>query len=456
MMKTSLPYLLTCFACTAFLLTGCGGSNDDPTPAPEETFTLDVSETSFPGVDPNGGTVSFNVTSDTQWNVTSNSSWCKLNMASGTGNKTITATIAPNESEQARKATITILVTNQNQKRTVTIDQEALTFSASTAKNYPYKLPVIFHVFSSSSDQTPELTRARAAAIIAGCNNYYQNKLGSGSLDMKLTFELATTAAPGKVLTEPGIERITVTGDPTMDCNTFMSARTNVEYLWDPNEYINIMVYPFKKEANSDGVTLGVAHLPYVVSPAKLAGLEDWPQELKLENLGYPHCISINKDYIDEEESVEGRTYNGGDPIVTLSHELGHYLGLHHAFNEGDGDDIDLCKDTDYCDDTPAYNRSEYLDFVDAYTPVMGGSSLTFDDLPYLMIRKDCVTGEETTPNNVMDYDYSWQNRFTPEQEARVRYVLNYGTLVPGPKVGRSAKTRAVDGLVDLPMRMVR
>ncbi|MDR0939587.1 MAG: zinc-dependent metalloproteinase lipoprotein [Mediterranea sp.] len=546
MMKTPLPYLLTCFACTAFLLTGCGGSNDDPIPAVEEVATLEVLPTSFPEVSAAGETISFNVTSNTSWKITSNSTWCSLSVALGvndktitatvavnegelartatitilategnlrrtvivkqkaltlevsptsfaeveysggtisfdvtsdskwsvtndspswctlegvgtgtvTGNKTITATIAANETGKARKATITILV-SQNLKRTVTIEQEASAFSADAAQTYHYVLPVIFHVFSSSGDQSPNLTYQRAVELIDGCNRYYQNKLGSGSQDFRLTFELTTTAAPGKTITEPGIERITMTSDPTMDCDKFMSDRTNVKYLWNPNEYINIMVYPFKRDPTSDGVTLGIAYLPYVVSPASIGGLPSLQQELVLGNLTYPHCISLNKSYINEEESVEGEYYNGRDPIGTLAHEMGHYLGLHHAFGEADNGNIDLCQDTDYCDDTPAYNRNAYMNFLDSYTYI-NGSSLSWDDLPYLMSRTDCLTGEESTPNNVMDYYYSWQNRFTPEQEARVRYVLNYGTLVPGPKVGRSARTRAVDGPIDLPRRMMR
>ena len=39
------------------------------------------------------------------------------------------------------------------------------------------------------------------------------------------------------------------------------------------------------------------------------------------------------------------------------SHELGHYLGLHHVLH-GDGEMDDSYIDSDYCEDT--YNRIEY------------------------------------------------------------------------------------------------
>jgi zinc-dependent metalloproteinase lipoprotein len=327
-------------------------------------------------------------------------------------------------------------------------------FTADAAEAHHYQLPVIFHVFQDASDSGERMSAARAVAIIDGCNKYFQNKKASGSVDMNLEFIAATADPKGKPLSEGGIHRVTVS-NPTMDFTAFMKDKKNIEYLWDPNEYINVMVYPFRSEANAETFTLGAAHLPYTVRPDHLDGLESTDVFLTLENLGYPHCISLNKTYINEQESVVGSFYNSLDPVSALAHELGHYLGLHHAFNEGEGDDLDLCANTDYCDDTPAYNRGEYLDFLDRYTPI-SGDKITLEDLRVLTLRKDCLTHEESTPNNVMDYDISWVNRFTTDQRARVRYVLARSPLVPGPKVKKGAATRSVSGPIDLPMRMMK
>ena len=38
-----------------------------------------------------------------------------------------------------------------------------------------------------------------------------------------------------------------------------------VRYLWDPNRYINIMVYYFAIDPNSNTTTLGISHLPITV-----------------------------------------------------------------------------------------------------------------------------------------------------------------------------------------------
>lgn len=56
---------------------------------------------------------------------------------------------------------------------------------------------------------------------------------------------------------------------------------------------------------------------------------------------------------------------------MTLAHELGHYLGLHHVFAEEKNDkgytSIDDCQDTDYCEDTPSYNILEYNKMLTQY-----------------------------------------------------------------------------------------
>ena len=36
-----------------------------------------------------------------------------------------------------------------------------------------------------------------------------------------------------------------------------------VKYLWDPNSYINIMVYNFDSGSNSNLITLGISHIPF-------------------------------------------------------------------------------------------------------------------------------------------------------------------------------------------------
>ena len=52
-----------------------------------------------------------------------------------------------------------------------------------------------------------------------------------------------------------------------------------------------------------------------------------------------------------------------------------------------------------------------------------------------LMMREDCDTGEEFRSTNIMDYAYTEANTFSPQQAARIRYVLEHSPYIPGPKV---------------------
>ena len=92
--------------------------------------------------------------------------------------------------------------------------------------------------------------------------------------------------------------------------------------------------------------------------------------------------------------------------------------GLHHVFSEKD------CEETDYCDDTPSYNREEYLSWLQEN-----------QEISFLQKcqRNGCESGTFIS-RNYMDYDYSYLELFTPDQFLRVRHVLENSPLLPGPK----------------------
>lgn len=96
----------------------------------------------------------------------------------------------------------------------------------------------------------------------------------------------------------------------------------------------------------------------------------------------FPYCVSLNAAYIDKDfegsryttdkGNSKGYIYHTADPNATLAHELGHYLGLFHAFSEKTGDksnseEADNDEDTDYCTDTPSYNRVAYTKWESEY-----------------------------------------------------------------------------------------
>lgn len=322
-----------------------------------------------------------------------------------------------------------------------------------------YELPVVFHIFyKDENDEKVNIPAKRIYEILDECNDVYAGLTSPTAIDMNLRFVLAEKDDKGNTLKEKGIHRIKV-DKPEADHIMFMTNPLVIKHLYDVNDYINIMVYPFKAPIGEKrGITLGVSHLPYTVKPDELKGLNMINSFPNHSDLTYPHCVSINSTYINEDRSIEGKKYNSKDIVNTLTHELGHYLGLFHAFNEEKKGEMliltNKCINSDYCDDTPAYNRIEYNDYMNSYIKeILKVRNLKYDDLFELLKRKDCISHSTSTPNNVMDYEFSFQNKFTPQQKERVRFVLNNSPFVPGPKRSKT-RTRTTEGVIDFPVRV--
>ena len=139
------------------------------------------------------------------------------------------------------------------------------------------------------------------------------------------------------------------------------------------------------------------------------------------------------------------------DGSITLAHELGHYFGLRHAFSEANVG----CLDTDYCEDTESYDYQEYTMFVQQIYQLMeeqGQDYADSFDWECLFERSTCK-GAKFVSHNIMDYAYSYLDEFTADQRLRVRHVLDYSPMIPGPKQTRAyLSTKAVsDAPMDLP-----
>ena len=130
------------------------------------------------------------------------------------------------------------------------------------------------------------------------------------------------------------------------------------DYIWDPNLYVNIMLYTFE-QTDGESDILGISHMPYSVQGTDAPeGLNEVGRTfLQKSNLLYPYSVSINNRYLYASSASD-------NIISTLAHELGHYLGLYHVFAESEDGEQNLCIDSDYCTDTPTYNRTEYMLWV--------------------------------------------------------------------------------------------
>lgn len=337
--------------------------------------------------------------------------------------------------------------------------------------DYTYTLPVIFHVLYQNQQDTTQYVRAsRLRELLTYVNEIYQGNIYGASENINVKFKAAEYDENGKKLDTPGVVYQKYSGTYPIDFDAFMSDNTgaNVSYIWDPNDYINVLIYPFKSDENSKTETLGISHMPYAVkSDTALAGLNTTQiPTIKKSNLKYAHCVSINGKYLfiqssrytqaDKGRGKQGYTYNSLDVVATLAHELGHYLGLHHMFSE-DVDNqramLDSCADTDFCDDTPSYNRVAYSAALTEYLKNTNSEDVDFNKL---LQRENCA-GDDFYSANIMDYSIGLVYKISADQKKRMRWVVNNSPLMPGPKKTTTTSTRAVaDGPIDLPVQIAK
>lgn len=352
-----------------------------------------------------------------------------------------------------------------------------------TGDDYIYHLPIIFHVLYQDPNAVDEngkksqyIPYSRLQELLDHVNDLYTGELynygtekDNKSENIHVHFEMAQYDENGKKLAIPGVEYIKYTDEYPIDCNSFMQQKKKKnKIIWDPNEYINVMVYNFKNDDNSDGTTLGISNMPYRANGyPQIEGLEDSKTpNINKNSISFEYCLSLNSLYINYESSrytdgkygQEGYTYSSVDANVTLAHELGHFLGLHHVFAEKktatETEPAESCEDTDNCTDTKSYNKPAYDLWLKNYIQEHSADkSINIKDL----IKRSNDKGEEWDSDNFMDYAISLSYRFTPEQRNRMRQVLYYSPLLPGPKKNRSndSETRAQsEGTIDLPIRL--
>ena len=358
------------------------------------------------------------------------------------------------------------------------VDQDDDNTTATLDENYTYRLPVIFHVlYKNAADPKQYVSATRLATLLKHVNHLYQGGLYStdigSSENIRVNFVLATHDERGNKLSTPGVEYIKWNGAYPIGPSDFMSNHKEyVKYLWEPNDFINVMVYNFATEAGDNGTTLGISHLPFVLTGVNetdgLTALEATKANITKSNLGFAYCSSINSLYLDYESdryANEDHNIKSGtiqqlmyDANITLAHELGHYLGLLHVFAEPAEGNTDPCPDTDYCTDTPTYNRTAYLADLTAYINSAKDGSVS---LRRLTERTDAA-GNSFSATNLMDYSFTYGFQFTAQQKARMRRVLYNSPLIPGPKQRLRAVSRAAtpapapQGIVDLPIRYMK
>lgn len=244
-----------------------------------------------------------------------------------------------------------------------------------------FTIPVVVHVIHNGEPigVGPNISDAQVLSQIQVLNEDYRRMAGTrgfntdpNGADVEIEFCLAQQDPDGCVTN--GINRVdmssisTTWSGPGGNTDTVLKPMT----FWDASQYMNMWSVNF-----SDGSLLGFAQFPG--GPANSDG------------------VVSNYTYFGSNDAA-GVTIPGSFNLGrTMTHEVGHYLGLFHTFQGGCGGAGDQCADTPEVD-----------------SPNFGCPTT----------HQSC--GDLDMVRNYMDYtDDACMNIFTNDQKARVIAVMN-------------------------------
>ncbi|MDE5612010.1 MAG: zinc-dependent metalloproteinase lipoprotein [Odoribacter sp.] len=384
--------LLTC----SCLFVACSEEGDEPA----LRIPFRVSET-LVETDAIGDTHKIFVEAEEEWRFEGMTAWCRVDKERGTGSDSVTVTVDELVFRDGRSCELTVLETGGESRKIVVKQNGAL-------QDYVYRLPVVFHVlYQDADDINQNIHENFLKDILPYCSELFRQ--GHNGLDMGVEFYMATTGPDGKLLEEPGIDRMQWAKSGVSARDFIRStAAEDLALLWNPNEYVNIVVFPFLENTGLSGIST----MPYTVAENGLKGLVAGDMYFNRPP-GKMCCVVLNTQYAIRPKAKQ-----------VVAHELGHFLGLFHVFSETN------VLETDYCADTPNYNREAYMKESQA---IIASEGL---DSERLYERKG-DGGVTFVARNVMDYDYTYHDEFTADQYQRIRHVLENSPLIPGIKKNR-------------------
>lgn len=256
-----------------------------------------------------------------------------------------------------------------------------------------YTVPVVIHIIHSGEaiGTGYNLSNERIIEQLKTLNNDFRKKEGTLGhnthplgTDVKIEFKLAETDPFGNATN--GITRVNI-NDIVIDTTNDWFFDTLPYYgYWNKQNYINIWVYPFEPN-----IILGQSSVPFTDLP----GLND-------ANPNGTTGILITTPHFGTSDVVGGSNLGR-----TLTHEMGHFLGLEHLWGKTEKAN---CTDfDDYCTDTPSVSRR---------TGNCVGTTAS------------SCNGETALTHNYMDYTKDvCMNMFTKDQGTRMRYVLTNSTV---------------------------
>lgn len=244
---------------------------------------------------------------------------------------------------------------------------------------------IVFHVFSNGPSVPVNQLEIQVAntnvAFGAGVRTAFRKNMNAVNANFR--FKLAELDPDGRVLTQKGYN--VVQNDKNFQGATDPELyQLKFDSLWDPSRYINVFI----EDLSSIGAG-GYAYLPYLTSPIVDGFFPILPADTPLF-----YAVQIALDYrIFTGEWVES---------YILAHEMGHYFGLRHTFEN--------CTTGDFVDDTPGH--------------VISGSNIST-----VSLRTGC-DGTSFISTNFMDYIFPIDH-FTFDQRARMNAVFENALFMP-------------------------
>jgi len=252
-------------------------------------------------------------------------------------------------------------------------------------------IPIVFHVVwnTNAENISDAVIQQQLDKLNADFSSSYLSTQVAQFLNVAtnplIQFCLASTDPQGNPTT--GITRTQTTTTSFSVGNNMKSASTGGKSPWPFNSYYNVWICDIGFDPNQGG-TAGFAYLP---------------------------------SYGTQFEAIDGtvlayQVVGGGE--TTLSHETGHYLGLHHTW----GEEFESCSDDDGFTDTPNCDGPNFGTWQNNYCPLTATSCGSLDNVENFMDYAACPT------------------MFTSQQSAYMNSVLNttYGNSWPTFQAGRA------------------
>lgn len=262
-----------------------------------------------------------------------------------------------------------------------TLQQNKLVARRDTSANELINIPVVVHVLYNNADQN--ISDAQIQSQLTALNNDFSNQnndkvnrpavFNNVAADARIRFCLAQVSPDGRPVS--GIVRKQTSMSVFSADDAVKNKMRGGDDAWDSKKYLNIWV------CNLGGRTLGYASLPG--GPAELDG------------------VVIGFDVFGTVGNLRP-LFNKGR---TLTHEVGHWLGVKHIWGDTE------CGD-DEVDDTP---RQRTYNFGCPSFPSISACSETADGDMFM---------------NFMDFSNdACMNMFTIEQKKRMRALFATGNL---------------------------